>query len=70
MKRKPRKEVLTWANNLISQQKSYSGTYPPAVAYEFIYKYDNEGYPTELIRHYKSYLTNQFVYTTKTVFTY
>lgn len=57
-------------NNVVSQQKSYFGNYPTAVAYQFIYKYDADGYPTELIRHYKSYLTNQFLFTTKTVYTY
>lgn len=57
-------------NNLIRQSKSYQNSYPVAVAYEFNYKYDAEGYPVELVRHYKSYLTNQFLYTTKTVFNY
>jgi hypothetical protein len=57
-------------NNLVRQYKTYYGSYPVAVPYEFIYKYDSEGYPIELIRHYKSYVTNQFLYTTKTVFSY
>jgi hypothetical protein len=57
-------------NNITWQQKTYYGSYPAAVAYEFIYKYDGEGYPIELIRHYRSYLTNQFLYTTKTIFNY
>ena len=57
-------------NNLVRQYKTYYGSYPVAVAYEFNYKYDADGYPIELIRHYRSYVTNQFLYTTKTVFSY
>jgi hypothetical protein len=57
-------------NNVVRQAKTYYGHYPVAVAYEFIYKYDAEGYPIELVRHFKSYITNQFLFTTKTVFTY
>jgi len=57
-------------NNLVRQYKTYYGSYPVAVPYEFIYKYDSEGYPIELIRHYRSGVTNQFLYTTKTVFSY
>lgn len=57
-------------NNRTNQQKTYFGSYPAAVAYQFIYKYDADGYPIELIRHYKSYHTNQFLFTTKTVYTY
>jgi hypothetical protein len=57
-------------NNLVKQYKTYYGSYPVAVPYEFVYKYDSEGYPIELIRHYRSGVTNQFLYTTKTVFSY
>lgn len=57
-------------SNRVWQQKSYYGNYPEAVAYEFKYTYDAEGYPVELFTHYKSYLTNTFQYTIKTVYTY
>ncbi len=57
-------------NNLIRQSKAYQNSYPVALAYDFHYKYDADGYPIELIRHYKSYINNQFLYTTKTVFNY
>lgn len=57
-------------NNLVWQQKTFYGNYPTAVAYDFKYKYDAEGYPVELIRHYRSAITNQFLFTTKTVFSY
>jgi len=57
-------------NNMVRQYKTYYGSYPVAVAYEFNYKYDADGYPMELIRHYRSYATNQFLYSTKTVFSY
>jgi len=57
-------------NNLTWQQKSYYGYYPEPVAYDFKYTYDGEGYPIELITHYKSYITNAFLYTIKTVYAY
>jgi hypothetical protein len=57
-------------NNVVWQSKTCTGVYPGAVAYEFEYTYDAEGYPTELITQYKSYLTNTFLYTIKTVYTY
>lgn len=57
-------------NNLISQQKTYYGNYPVAVAYSYSYNYDAEGYPVELVKKFKSYLTGQHLFTTKTVFNY
>ncbi len=60
----------TSKNNMVAQQRSYYGSYPTNVSYNFEYKYDNEGYPIELIRRYKSYLTGQHLFTTKTVYNY
>lgn len=57
-------------NNITYQQRSYYGNYPANVVYSYEYKYDEEGYPIELIRRYKSYTTGQHLFTTKTVFTY
>ncbi len=57
-------------NNMISQQRSYYGSYPANLVYSFEYKYDEEGYPIELVRRYKSYKTGQHLFTTKTVYTY
>lgn len=57
-------------NNLNWQARTYYGNYPQSVAYSFEYKYDSEGYPIELIRRYKSYITNEHLFTTKTIFTY
>jgi len=57
-------------NNVISQQKAYSGSIPSGVPYKFDYAYDVEGYPTELIKHFKSYVTGQDLYKTKTIYTY
>ena len=57
-------------NNMLSQQKSYLGNIPSAEPYKFEYSYDTEGYPTELIRSYKSYTTGEHLYDTKTVYTY
>jgi hypothetical protein len=57
-------------NNLNWQARTYYGSYPVNVVYSFEYKYDSEGYPTELIRRYKSYLTGQHLFTTKTIYSY
>lgn len=57
-------------NNMISQQKTYSGSIPSGVPYKFDYACDAEGYPIELTKHYKSYVTGQDLYKTKTIYTY
>ncbi len=57
-------------NNLVGQQKGYAGGFPVAEPYKFEYKYDVEGYPVELVKHYKNYLTGEEAYKMKTVYTY
>jgi len=57
-------------NNVTAQAKTYTGSYPEAVLYSYSYTYDANGYPTEVIKKYKSYLTGLHKYTTKTVFVY
>jgi hypothetical protein len=57
-------------NNILDEQKTYFGSYPQAVVYSYTYRYDEEGYPVEVLKNYKSYLTGQHLYTTKTVYTY
>lgn len=57
-------------NNIINQSGTYSGNYPIVTVYSYEYKYDREGYPTELIKKYRTYLTGEHAFTTKTVFSY
>jgi hypothetical protein len=57
-------------NNMIAQFKQYNGSYPTADVYSFEYTYDNFGYPTQLIRKYKSVSTNLHAYTLKTIYHY
>jgi hypothetical protein len=57
-------------NNLLSQQKGYSGGFPSAEPSQYEYNYDAEGYPTQLIKNFKSYMTGEHLYKTKTIFTY
>ncbi|MCG7856490.1 hypothetical protein MD537_05910 [Flavihumibacter sediminis] len=57
-------------HNATVEVKSYHGSYPEFVAYDFQYKYDADGYPIELIKSYKSYLTGIFAFKTKTVYSY
>jgi hypothetical protein len=57
-------------NNRTGEQKHYGGSVPMAVVYKSEYRYDDEGYPVELIQYYKGYLSGEHLYKTKTVFTY
>ncbi len=57
-------------NNLTFQYKEYANSFPSADPYSFVYKYDGDGYPTEVIKNYKSGQTGNFLFSTKTVFVY
>ena len=57
-------------NNVTSQQKQFTGSYPTATPYSFMYKYDTEGYPVEVIKNYRSYPSGNYAFSTKTVFVY
>ncbi len=57
-------------NNIVAQQKTFYGNMQLAVPYSFAYTYDAEGYPVELITQYKSGVTGEYLFTTKTVYQY
>lgn len=57
-------------HNVNSQIKTFSLADPTFVAYDFEYKYDADGYPTELVRKYSNSLTGQYAYTIKTIYNY
>ena len=57
-------------NNLIEQQKNYSGNIPSAEPYKFEYTYDADGYPVELVKHFKNYRTGEHLFKIKIVYTY
>lgn len=57
-------------NNMVLSRKTYYGNYPLVVEYGHTYKYDGEGYPVELVKKFKSYLTGEYLYTTRTVYLY
>lgn len=57
-------------NNVVAQQKSYGGAYPSGDPYKFEYQYDADGYPTSKITTYKSVVTGEDLYRTRTVYTY
>lgn len=57
-------------NNLTTQYKEYHGSYPTADPYSFNYTYDADGYPTQLIKNFKSPITGNYLFSTKTVFIY
>jgi hypothetical protein len=57
-------------NNVTTQYKEYHGSYPTADPYSFNYTYDPDGYPTQVIKHFRSPITGNFLFSTKTVFVY
>lgn len=57
-------------HNLTRQVKQYVKDYPLEEPYLYTYKYDNDGYPIELVVKYKTYLTGQHAYDLKTLFKY
>jgi len=57
-------------NNQLSEQKTYQGNIPTNVPYAFDYQYDAKGYPTQLIKKFKSYSNQTHLYSSKTQYTY
>ena len=57
-------------HNITSQQKQYYGSYPVADPYSFNYTYDSDGYPTQVIKNFKSPVTGNYLFSTKTKFVY
>ena len=57
-------------HNVTQQYKTYVNAYPIVVPYSFNYTYNSNGYPTELLTKYKTYLTQAEAYTIRTVYTY
>lgn len=57
-------------NNQLSEQKSYGGNIPSNVPYQFDYQYDAKGYPTQLIKKFKSYTSGTHLYNAKTQYSY
>ncbi|WP_132052394.1 hypothetical protein [Pseudocnuella soli] len=59
-------------NNVVNEYKYFHAGYPDATPYKSEYKYDADGYPTEVTRHYRSFKggVSKHAYTTKTTFEY
>ena len=57
-------------NNVTYQQKGFGGAVPSLVPYKWEYTYDSEGYPTQLLKHFKSGATGEHFNTIKYVYTY
>lgn len=57
-------------HNMTESYKVYNGAYPEMIAYDYEYTYDNEGYPTSLVRSFKSFANGSFLFKEKTVFVY
>ena len=57
-------------NNITYQLSQYQNSFPEFVPYGFSYSYDTDGYPKEVVKQFRTYLTGQHAYTTKTAYTY
>jgi len=57
-------------NNMNGHQKGYGGSIPAGTPYRFEYIYDTEGYPIQLTKYFKSYVTGEDLYHTKTIYSY
>jgi hypothetical protein len=57
-------------NNVTAEYKTYYVNQPVAIPYNLKYSYDGDGYPTQLIKQFQSYGDHNYMYTTKTVYTY
>jgi len=57
-------------NNVTTRRKEYYGSYPTADPYSFQYIYDGDGYPTQVIKNFKSPVNGNYLFSTKTVFVY
>jgi hypothetical protein len=57
-------------HNVKTQWLYYTNTFPEVEAYSLAYTYDADGYPTQLLTKYRSYLTKVDAYTIKTTFVY
>jgi hypothetical protein len=57
-------------HNKVAEQRTYHGDYPINEPYSFSYSYGSDGYPSELITKYKTYLTGQHSSTIKTIYKY
>lgn len=60
----------TSKHNLTGYRKQYFNTITNEDPYHFEYRYDADGYPTEVITSYKSNHTGEFLYKTKTIYNY
>lgn len=60
----------TSKNNLLLEQRSYSGNIPSAVPYKYEYAYNEDGYPEQKIVSFKGYSSGQHLYRMKTLFVY
>lgn len=57
-------------NNRTVQNKGYGGNIPSSVPYKTVYTYDADGYPSQVVKSYKSYATGEHLYDEKTEYIY
>jgi hypothetical protein len=57
-------------NNVTTRWKEYHGSYPTADPYSFQYTYDGDGYPTQMIKNFRSPINGNYLFSTKTLFFY
>ena len=57
-------------NNLVSEQGRYVGAIPSVVVVKYEYTYDDDGYPSQLVRGFRGATSGEHLYNLKTVYTY
>ncbi|QGW27309.1 hypothetical protein [Phnomibacter ginsenosidimutans] len=57
-------------NNLMAENKSYGGGFPVFIPGTFQYSYDEKGYPVQLIKQYKNYMSGAVAFHSKTQYSY
>ncbi|UYQ91290.1 hypothetical protein MKQ68_14450 [Chitinophaga horti] len=57
-------------HNRTGEEKNYGGNIPSSVPYEFTYTYDEDGYPIQLLTSFKGFMSNEHLFTIKTVYKY
>lgn len=57
-------------NNLMEENKSYAGGFPVFIPGTFQYSYDEKGYPVQLIKQCKNYMSGAVAFHSKTQYSY
>lgn len=57
-------------NNMVNEERAYGRNIPSIEPYQFNYQYDAKGYPTQLIKKFKSHTSGAHLFNAKTQYNY